>query len=375
MQKLAVVYSSMVALALSNAVPRAKGQDLGEVARQERQRRARLARHSPVLTNEDLRREVILPPELRNQILHTWGKDAASVPDVPPGAFPLVQRSVEPPQLGSGQQFDRGAASRVCGREAVLSLGAQEPVSIADEKTATGGDCLGDIARRLRAIRTSKHAAGAEDDLSPQVQLEPDAPSFWLAPQRAAEPAAGHRPAHNLMRRVNPTVSRSHQLVSSGIKPTMVNSHLSIRGLRPQVGAHKVSISVPCGRHCKLESGPELLPMARSSVRVRRGDSLWRLAQLYLGSGRQWRTLWLVNPQLRNPAQIRVGDRIFLPRPSFWRSAVRRAPRGADATIAASLCSALVFSCDEQIRTFAGRHVAAAPQRSGTPKGAEALRP
>jgi nucleoid-associated protein YgaU len=48
-------------------------------------------------------------------------------------------------------------------------------------------------------------------------------------------------------------------------------------------------------------------------VRVRRGDSLWKLAQRYLGDGSQWREIFAVNPQLTNPNLIRVGELLALP--------------------------------------------------------------
>jgi len=48
-------------------------------------------------------------------------------------------------------------------------------------------------------------------------------------------------------------------------------------------------------------------------VRVARGDSLWKLARRHLGSGRKWRQLAALNPQLTNPYIIRVGEWIRLP--------------------------------------------------------------
>lgn len=48
-------------------------------------------------------------------------------------------------------------------------------------------------------------------------------------------------------------------------------------------------------------------------VRVARGDSLWRLAKRHLGSGMKWRQLAALNPQLTDPHIIRVGEWIRLP--------------------------------------------------------------
>jgi LysM repeat protein len=48
-------------------------------------------------------------------------------------------------------------------------------------------------------------------------------------------------------------------------------------------------------------------------VRVARGDSLWKLAKRHLGSGLKWRQLAALNPRLTNPHIIRVGEWIRLP--------------------------------------------------------------
>src|SRR5438477_12459496 len=64
------------------SVPSLWAQDLGDVARRDRDRRARLAIHGPVLTNEDLQRERILTPELRSRILIQLDEGVAAAPDV-----------------------------------------------------------------------------------------------------------------------------------------------------------------------------------------------------------------------------------------------------------------------------------------------------
>jgi nucleoid-associated protein YgaU len=52
---------------------------------------------------------------------------------------------------------------------------------------------------------------------------------------------------------------------------------------------------------------------AAGGVRVTRGDSLWKLAKRHLGSGMRWRRLAALNPQLTDPDIIRVGEWIRLP--------------------------------------------------------------
>lgn len=50
----------------------------------------------------------------------------------------------------------------------------------------------------------------------------------------------------------------------------------------------------------------------RDFVVVRPGDTLWSLAKRYLHSPYQWTDLWQKNPQVTNPSQLHVGERIHL---------------------------------------------------------------
>lgn len=46
---------------------------------------------------------------------------------------------------------------------------------------------------------------------------------------------------------------------------------------------------------------------------VQKGDTLSSLAQTFLGSSNRWREIWAVNPDLRNPNQIKVGTQLIIP--------------------------------------------------------------
>ncbi len=50
-----------------------------------------------------------------------------------------------------------------------------------------------------------------------------------------------------------------------------------------------------------------------NEVRVSEGDSLWKLAKRHLGDGMQWTQLLAANPQLKDPNVIHAGDWIQLP--------------------------------------------------------------
>ncbi len=48
-------------------------------------------------------------------------------------------------------------------------------------------------------------------------------------------------------------------------------------------------------------------------LKIEPGDSLWKLAERYFGSGLRWRRLAALNPQLANPSRIFVGEWIHVP--------------------------------------------------------------
>jgi nucleoid-associated protein YgaU len=51
----------------------------------------------------------------------------------------------------------------------------------------------------------------------------------------------------------------------------------------------------------------------QKTVAVQRGDSLWRLAQQHLGRGSRWPELLAVNPRIADPNQIRAGAQVNVP--------------------------------------------------------------
>jgi nucleoid-associated protein YgaU len=67
---------------------------------------------------------------------------------------------------------------------------------------------------------------------------------------------------------------------------------------------------------------------SREGVRVRRGDSLWKLAARYLGKGELWTEFYAANRQLKNPNLILAGEWLHLPQNVSARASgsVRVAP-------------------------------------------------
>jgi len=77
-------------------------------------------------------------------------------------------------------------------------------------------------------------------------------------------------------------------------------------------------------------SGPVLAPNAPGSYVVKRGDTLWSIAKVFLRDPWFWPEIWQVNPQVRNPHLIYPGDTLRLvyidgrPRVTLQRSMMER---------------------------------------------------
>jgi nucleoid-associated protein YgaU len=79
--------------------------------------------------------------------------------------------------------------------------------------------------------------------------------------------------------------------------------------LRPGVPKTTPSAAV---RVLDLNRGQAIVDTT-GKVKVVPGDSLWKLAERYFGSGLRWKRLAALNPQLADPNRLRVGDWIQTP--------------------------------------------------------------
>ncbi|HEY6452595.1 MAG TPA: LysM peptidoglycan-binding domain-containing protein [Steroidobacteraceae bacterium] len=71
------------------------------------------------------------------------------------------------------------------------------------------------------------------------------------------------------------------------------------------------------------DAGPELKPGAPRNYVVRRGDTLWGIANMFLRDPWLWPEIWYVNPDIHNPHLIYPGDSIHLALASDGRTALQ----------------------------------------------------
>src|SRR5487761_478397 len=57
---------------------------------------------------------------------------------------------------------------------------------------------------------------------------------------------------------------------------------------------------------------PQLNPNAPLNYTVKRGDTLWGIASMYLRDPWDWPEVWYINPNIRNPHLIYPGDKLAL---------------------------------------------------------------
>lgn len=261
----------------------ARSQDAAEVARQEKARKAaeqRTPQH--VYTDDDLRRKVILTPE-----------DQARVE-----ARKKQQNSAPSEQDASAKP--------------------QPPA-------ATATESLGEIARRYRREKAEREAALAEKkkfapfpyNVPKDVLAEP---KTGAAPLTGALPGlmerrAGLAPGVHSAPKSYPPVAHDHQGRISPFEPRpLIGSPVvtppaiavvpskPVRPIAPVRGTEgRVMATNPAGSALK-------------SVQVVRGQSWWKLAETYLGSGARWPELRQLNAHAGGPPELlKLGGVVVVP--------------------------------------------------------------
>lgn len=71
------------------------------------------------------------------------------------------------------------------------------------------------------------------------------------------------------------------------------------------------------------DAGPALNPSAPKDYVVKRGDTLWGIANMFLRDPWLWPEIWYVNPKIENPHRIYPGDTVHLALSSDGRTSLQ----------------------------------------------------
>jgi nucleoid-associated protein YgaU len=187
-----------------------------------------------------------------------------------------------------------------------------QPASPAAEKSQDALDAnslpadapLGDIARRFRKLKESQKLQQSAEFHLPFT----DAPV--LASPKPMQPIRPHSfkpsaPAAPRFAPYQPPVKRSpfaRPRVFTAAPPMIVPSHPPAARAVPAEPPAPVAPAVA-----------PVNPAKANVVTVKRGDSLWKLAQQNLGKGLRWHELLSANPGILDPNHIVAGSQIVLP--------------------------------------------------------------
>jgi nucleoid-associated protein YgaU len=243
--------------------PPAYSQSLGEVARQERERKQDQATHSKhVYDNEDLKRAQILVPE-------DWERvQARKQKAEPTPAKPAVEIA------GGDIELSSLPLSNIARRYGVIVVAAApiaEPVVPA-------------VDAPVVTPVVTKHLREPEPPSNPSPLIVTARPRVY--------PASSEPPAHFSTAPTSP-------------------APVSIRN--PQVA--------DTGKVIRKETAEG------SRVQVQRGDTLWKLAKEYLGRGEDWPLLAANNPQVTEPARLAVGTWVVVPEKAADKQSTRQSSR------------------------------------------------
>jgi nucleoid-associated protein YgaU len=265
-------------------------QNLGEIARQERERKKEQPpRAAYVYTNDDLQRQHILVPDDRARALAARGSTsdpAVQAAQTPAPAVPLVV-AVSPAPIATPS----ASVSAPIDAAPVAPI-SRPPVSA---NAGTVQSKPSPLEAILRAVREAS------------VQKRPAAPAH-----RLPQPVIAYIPF--------------------GVRPSPATQTKPVRNEIATVPVSRMVSSRP-QRHL---TSPEPVDSGMAGiVAVERGDSLWKLAKRYLGSGTRWRELASLNSQILNANVLHVGEWICLPSGDLQIARQKITPRAcAPATIA-----------------------------------------
>jgi nucleoid-associated protein YgaU len=268
-----------------------QAQDVAEPARQERARKNEQSPKPHVYTDDDLKRDKILTSEDQERA-EARKKENAPRSNVPENAETLPLTPTEP------------------------------------------ADSLGEIARRYRKEKEEKEAVeAAKKKINPFLYTSPDpvlaTPGPEIAPLVRTAPEAPVRKPVEISPLERPNVPADANRSRARLSPFQPRPLLSKPVAPPVLAAPSVPLAlfvvprvIPRSERpvtANESRRPETASLQQ--IQVQRGDSWWKLAGQYLGSGARWRELRNLNPDATEPAEsLQEGSLIRVPETPRARS-------------------------------------------------------
>ena len=258
-------------------------QDVADAAKQERARKEALQKKSKhVYTEEDLKRAKILTPEDREEMEAKKNQPASPETKKSPDSVDAESLPADAPIGDVARHFRRQKDSLE------LRRAQQFPLPLAKAPVLASPKPL------LRPIRP------------PLALTNPVPPPFVKsAPPRFApfQPPVKRSPFW----RPNVIISAPPRVLAARPAPP---------SLATTPPAAPVAPAKPFQHMASAQPPTRVAPTAATNltcVTVKPGDSLWKLAEQNLGQGLRWQDLLAINPNIRDPDHIKVGAQIFLP--------------------------------------------------------------
>ena len=256
-------------------VSQTRAQDVAEVARQEKARKS--AEQQPpqhVYTEDDLKKSVILTPE--------------------------DQARVEARKMQQG------------------TVRGEQNAGTTPKDISPATESLGEVARKYRMERAVQAAElAAEKKFTPFPYEVPTNP--LASPMIPADPIAPPRPSVGSIAPSSPRIPAASRNGRSRISP------FSPRPFRGNLAAPPASLVVlpavpePPALRASIRPKKSLRPSQvqtdpTTRIEVERGQSWWKLAEIYLGSGKRWQELWAMNGNADGrPDLLLVGSMVVVP--------------------------------------------------------------
>lgn len=337
---LSALVSIVLSLLLFTAVP-VSAQTVAEAARQERERKKDTP-HQHVYTNADLAKAQILLPEDQARAASAKSGQTVEASATPPespaspasghvtrgdaaarviAATPNIQviDSFSGPIVVPPESATKPPAFSVTAANAspLLTPRGEVPVPVvnlpapaANAYPLPGSTLVVTFPEPAASASASPRAGSQAAPIAPAVQDSPE----WLNAPLIGSPSA------------DSTVVAHPGISPESMKPALTGQSAAARADAPVMPALAAPI-LPLHADVPMDAPiapppaqkpaqlPALVPehAAITTVTVRAGDSLWKLAQRYLGNAERWVELVKLNPQFANPSVIHPGDPVHLP--------------------------------------------------------------